>query len=458
MKRLVQSSLAWSFLAQFFKFGGTLLVLPVALRKLTEEELGLWYVLTGIGALAIRADFGFSPTLARGMSYLLAGARRLAPNSASPGATADFELVRLYVRTVRDIYLGVAALAVLVLFAATAYLFWRFGDTPQAFPLSLTWGCYALGILVNMYGEGWLALVNGANLVRHAQQLTLAANLVGLGFAIAGLLAGWGLLALTASFLVGGLVLRLGCWMVFRSCLPQALPSRQHRFQRELFKQIWPVAWRSGLVGLGGFLIFNTNTQLTAFFFGLREAASYGLSFQLFQVGLLLCALPTTVRVPQINGLRAQGQTAEAWRQFVRRHLLGLVLFAGGGMGVVWLGDDLVRLIGANKTLLPWPWLALMAVIYFLEYNHSNCATFILTGNEVPFVRAAMYSGLAILLGGCLIAPRWGVPGLLVTVAVVQATWNNWWVPWRAWRAAHGPPLASSPEAIESDPSMRQPR
>lgn len=438
MKRLLKSSLAWSFLAQFFKFGATLLVLPVALRKLSEDELGLWYVITGIGVLAIRADFGFSPTLARGMSYLMAGARRLAPNSTATGASIDFELVRSYVRTVRDIYLGVAGMAVAVLLAATAYLLWRFGKTPQTYPLAITWGCYALGILVNMYGEGWLALLNGANLVRQAQQLTLVANVVGIGMAVLGLLAGFGLLALTLSFLVGGLVLRIGCWLVFRACLPEALPTRAHRFQRELFTQIWPVAWRSGLVGLGSYLIFNTNTQLTAYFFGLKEAASYGLSFQLFQVGLQLCSLPTMVRVPAINALRAQGRTAEAWRQFVLRHATGMVLFALGGVAVTLWGDDLLRLISTTKTLLPWPWLALMAVIYFLEFNHSNCATFILTGNEVPFVRAAVYSGLAIFLIGSILAPHWGISGLLLTVAVVQASWNNWWVPRRAWQAAHG--------------------
>jgi O-antigen/teichoic acid export membrane protein len=445
VKRLLKSSLAWSFLAQFFKFGATLLVLPVALRKLTEDELGLWYVITGIGVLAIRADFGFSPTLARGMSYLMAGARRLAPNSTATGASIDFELVRSYVRTVRDIYLGVAAIAVVVLLAATAYLMWRFGRTPQTFPLSLTWGCYGLGILVNMYGEGWLALLNGANLVRQAQQLTLAANVAGIGLAVLGLLAGYGLLALTVSFLIGGLILRIGCWLVFRACLPQALPTGAHRFQRELFTQIWPVAWRSGLVGLGSYLIFNTNTQLTAFYFGLKEAASYGLSFQLFQVGLQLCSLPTTVRVPAINALRAQGRTTEAWRQFFVRHTAGLALFALGGIAVTVWGDDLLRLISTTKTLLPWPWLALMAVIYFLEFNHSNCATFILTGNEVPFVRAAVYSGLAIFLIGSVMAPYWGISGLLITVAAVQASWNNWWVPRRAWQAAHPPAAGGNP-------------
>jgi hypothetical protein len=27
---------------------------------------------------------------------------------------------------------------------------------------------------------------------------------------------------------------------------------------------------------------------------------------------------------------------------------------------------------------------------------------------------------------------------LLGTVFVVQAAWNNWWVPWLAWRAVRG--------------------
>src|SRR5689334_17996727 len=77
--RVVRTAVAWSFLATALRFGSALFVLPIILRTVPSEELGLWYVFLSFGALATLVDFGFAPTISRVTSYLWAGAQELRP-------------------------------------------------------------------------------------------------------------------------------------------------------------------------------------------------------------------------------------------------------------------------------------------------------------------------------------------------------------------------------------------
>ena len=79
LNRIFRTAVAWSFIATALRFGSALFVLPLLLRSVPSEELGLWYVFLSFGALATLVDFGFSTTINRVTAYLWAGARELSP-------------------------------------------------------------------------------------------------------------------------------------------------------------------------------------------------------------------------------------------------------------------------------------------------------------------------------------------------------------------------------------------
>src|SRR5215475_8482539 len=79
LKRTWNSAVAWTFLATFLRLGASVLVLPVLLRKLPPNHLGLWYVFGTIGGLAVLLDFGFEPTITRMAAYAWGGATRFVP-------------------------------------------------------------------------------------------------------------------------------------------------------------------------------------------------------------------------------------------------------------------------------------------------------------------------------------------------------------------------------------------
>jgi len=65
LKRLHNSTVAGSWVSNVLRLAIGVLLLPLVLGKLSTKELGMYYVLLSLVALAPVIDFGFSPTIVR---------------------------------------------------------------------------------------------------------------------------------------------------------------------------------------------------------------------------------------------------------------------------------------------------------------------------------------------------------------------------------------------------------
>src|SRR6266478_1189556 len=106
--RANQSAVAWSFLATGFRLLSGVLVLPLMVRRLPSDHLGLWYVFLSLQGIASLFDLGFSPAVTRAAGYLWAGAQQLrefgiAPVDADTHANLqpNYELLSSLVATMR---------------------------------------------------------------------------------------------------------------------------------------------------------------------------------------------------------------------------------------------------------------------------------------------------------------------------------------------------------------------
>src|ERR1035438_2635032 len=75
-QRVHRSAVAWSFVATLLRVGASIFVLPLVLRKMPPDQLGLWYVFGTIGGMASLLDLGFEPTITRMASYAWGGASK----------------------------------------------------------------------------------------------------------------------------------------------------------------------------------------------------------------------------------------------------------------------------------------------------------------------------------------------------------------------------------------------
>lgn len=70
-----KSDIVWNYLGIITSLGSQVILLPILIKFLEPDVLGLWYIFVSIGSLVLLFDFGFNPTIARTVSYCWSGAK-----------------------------------------------------------------------------------------------------------------------------------------------------------------------------------------------------------------------------------------------------------------------------------------------------------------------------------------------------------------------------------------------
>lgn len=114
------ADILWNYVGTFVSMASGFFLLPLLMRYLTSDELGLWYVYVAIANLAVLFEFGFNPTFARNIVYVISGARKLSAEGCNPESIQegiDWHLLNVVIHASKVVY---AALAVLVLLLLVA--------------------------------------------------------------------------------------------------------------------------------------------------------------------------------------------------------------------------------------------------------------------------------------------------------------------------------------------------
>ncbi len=437
--RASQSAVIWSLFAVVLRVLGGILVLPLVVRRLPSDHLGLWYVFLSLQGIASLFDLGFSPAVTRAAGYLWVGAQELRKfgvariGAATPEAAApNFALLNDLVATMRLYYrfFGLASGAIMLI-AGGAWIWSKTQNLPDATALRLSYVVFTLGGFLNATGDLWPALLCGINGVRQAQKILLGAALINLIVTGVGLLAHLGIWALVIGTVASGFFIRWCGRLAFFDMAGKGVYQRA-RPDFDLISRLWPTAWRSGLVSLGGFLVLSANILVCSAFLNLRLTALYGLSLGLITMLASASSTFTQIKLPLVNQLRAAGQTARIIDLWIQRTRLTIICyFVGGGFLLVG-GNPALQLIGSKTMLLPSGQLALALVIMGLEMHHTLYAGLIISENQNPFVAPALISGTATVLLSILLTPLIGVWGMLIAQGFTQACFNNWWTIYRA--------------------------
>ena len=446
-RRITSSAVAWSFLVTALRTGGAVLVLPLILRLLPTEQLGMWYVFGSIGSFAALLDVGIGPMATRVAGYFWAGAKRVqafgihAGEENAPDGQPNYSGLRDLAATLRRYYkfLGVSVFLVMF-FGGGAWVWYKSRGLGSQTTIRGAYLIWCLAALLNFTGDLWPYLLSGIGEVLKAQQILFASLVVYYTFAAAGLLLGTRLLALVGANLLMGLVMRQAGRWILQKQLAAGGGASGGEYRPELLKTIWPNAWRLALVSLGAFLIVQANTLICSAFLGLKAAASYGLTMQ---VVMLISGLSTTwvlVKMPLINQLRAQHRNLEIADLFARRVRLSLITYALGALGFLLIGPWFLTWLHSKTHWIPTGPLILLLVTQMLEMHHALYGSLVLSENRNPFLRPALASGVMIVALSCFLTPRIGLYGMILSAAVVQAAFNNWWTVWRGITGLHVEP------------------
>jgi O-antigen/teichoic acid export membrane protein len=439
-KRLQSSTVAWSWVFNAFRLGAGLILLPLVLTKLSIADLGMYYVLLGLAAFAPVLDFGFGPSIARFITYAMAGAEDIQPQGLGTPARSggpNFALLWNLLYTTRTLYRYLSLVVLVVLGISGTYIVeLRVYETSSPALTRLAWAITLAASVWDIYSGWWVTYLRNSNQVLHAVRIGVYALLLRLLIAAGLLIGGAGLLSLpVATFLSSILqrqLARAGCHRLL------ALhPAPQSVEVRKYFRILWPNTWRLGVQFASSYLTSNANMAICLFVLGLSANARYGLSIQLLTILAGMASAWTAVKWPIIGQLRAQHDYEAVKKILAPRIWLQNATFIAGAVGLVFLARPLLGVVGGGKQILAPVWFVLLALNSFLEMQFAIWGTLISLENRLPHLWPLVATNcLSLVLSLALIhITPLGLGALVLGPLISGSLFHYWYWPGYATRS-----------------------
>ena len=425
----------WSYAASFMKIASQALLLPIVLKILPSELIGIWTIFITINSFSILFDFGFSPSFTRNVTYVFSGVGTLKVNgfesARKENQTVDYGLLKGLISAMRWFYLRIAVILFLLLATiGTHYIYLLLqnynGEHREVY---IAWALLCGINTYSLYTLYYDSLMLGKGLVKKTKQIIIIGQSVSLIFAAILLLAGYGLVAIVSAQVLAIIIRR---WMSYRafftSEIKQSLNNIMIRSQKEVLKAIYPNAFKIGLTILGSFMVRQSAIFIGSLYLSLEDIASYGITYQLIAVMAVMSEIYMNTFQPKIAHLRITDNNQAIKKLYLKGLFLMLLTYIAGGMGLMIFGEWALRIMGSNTQLMPQLLILAAIVVSFLTSNQNIAELILLSKNEVPFFKASLLTGaFAIVL--LVLLFNLANPGLWIMVAapgLALAVYQNW--------------------------------
>jgi O-antigen/teichoic acid export membrane protein len=443
----VDPAVAWGMLRVGVAGVVTLVTIVLVAHGFTPRIQGYHYTFLSLAALQVFAEMGLGQVITQFASHEWARLRFDETGGIAGDPDARSRLAGLARFAFRWYAVGGALLGVLMAVAGTVY-FSRTADDGVAWRGPWLLLCAGIGARLCLL-PAW-ALLEGCHQVAAAHRYRVLETAAG-SFALwVGIVGGAGLWA-TAAGLGAGALAAVAATVARRRSFFRSLRAAPAGPRLDWRAEIWPMQWRIALSWLAGYLAFSTFTPILFHVRGPEMAGRLGMTWNLIAALTSVAAAWGVARAPAFGGLIAEARFRELDRQLARllaATILTAVLGAGAIGGAVLALQDLHPGLAARLLdPLPTALFLLGAVVNVSTYPLS---VYLRAHKREPYVIPSAISGIAIVLGSLLLAPRYGAAGMaagyLATVAVMTpvAVWI-WHRCRREWHPAPGPDPVPDP-------------
>jgi O-antigen/teichoic acid export membrane protein len=417
----------------FLRLASGLIVLPLLVKQLSGEELGMYFVFLSLTALIPIIDFGFNPAIGRFVTYAMAGAATLKSHgihpTERPSSGPNFRLLWRLLRTTRQLYGGLALTGFVLVGLWGTYLVWiKVHECADPAHVWIAWGLTLTALTVELYSSWWNTFLYNTNEVLSSARISFGAQTFRILLSIVLLLAGAKLYSVPLAALAGTLTNRI---LARRACLKVLgpRPSDLHAETQNLVALLWPNTWRAGVHYVSNYLRVNANTAICASAFGLATTAEYGLSVQVMFIALGMASVWTQVKWPAVGQFRTKNDYLGLQRMMRPRFLLQFTTFVVLAGGAILILPALLAGFDPDKKMLPLALLLLLGVNAFLELGFTFWTTLISSENRLPYLWPTVITNVT-SLALCLTlvhATGFGVASLVLAPLAAGLLFNYWY-------------------------------
>jgi len=381
------------------------LLLPIALTRLSTAEIALWYFFRIITDLRPIIDMGFGPTFVRQIAYAYGGSKEyekpIQNISDGDNPKSNLDLVERTFFTMEAVY----GRLTIIFFSSLAVL----GSIAVIRPIRqidnqitgwLAWGVVILGSAFFLRGNSYTSFLQGSNNIPLYRRWEALFLLAAIPSSIVVLLLGGGLLGLviTEQFWIFVAVLRNR--RLTASIIPFNLNQTiKEKYSKDIFKSIWPRAWRSGIGVIMSYGVMQFSGLIYSQFGDTSSVAAYLLSLRFAQNISTFSRVPFYSRLPQMATLYARNKQDQlisiAQRGMNYSHWLFSLGFIGFGISAPYL----LIIINSNTSFVPQSLWALMGLGFFAErFGAMHLQLYTLTNKVVWHIANGISGAIAVVV------------------------------------------------------------
>ncbi len=429
-RRLSNSAVIWIWAVMVIRLSNFVLILPLVLRTLPSEMVGLWYVMLNLIGGVTLIELGMSAAISRHVSFALAS------------ATPDYSRIHSLIISSRRLYAFLATAVLLLSLAAGTWLTISHQATMfSAIPL-ISFGLMAGASSIRMLGLYWNPMLVGMNKVRQAQQVQFFGILASYVVTLAGLLLGAGVIALAIGQCVTLLYPMLRSRHLFRKQFPEVFQASAIDSE---WRDIWFATWRTGLVMLGTWLGTHGLIVVSGQMLTLETSASFAVCFTIVFTIHSVSQSWLLARYPTISSMWATGKTNEL-RALVRTRLaLSMATMLAGGSCVWLLLPTFLQWVGSQTVPLPPLTLAFLLVMTALDLYVGAHSGVLIACNRFPHLRPVLIAGVGTVCLAFVLVGKFEVDGIISAALVCILGVTLWLVPMQFRRVLREkPPLTAA--------------
>jgi O-antigen/teichoic acid export membrane protein len=430
-----KKDIAWNFIATFMRVASGVIILPLVLRLMPTQEVGLWNVFITVGSLAGLLDFGFSNSFSRNIAYIFAGVKTLRStgyeNVESDDKSIDYGLLKSVISSMKMYYGVISGFFLLVFIVASPFyltpILQKYSGNHH--DIWVSWFIYGVLIAYQLYTYYYNSLLTGRGQIKNVLQITVIGQSSRIVASVICLLLGYGIISLVIGQLVSDIVNRTLCYLIFYDKDTKRNMQVTNKLPvKEVLSIMTPNAVKIGITSIGSFFINKVVMFVAPLYLSLSDVASFGTTKQMIDLIISFGGIWMGTYYPKINLYRVKNDNTGMKRLYLKAKTNMFLSFLICGVGLVVAGPLLLDIIHSKTQLLPTAMIGVFLLISYLDANQGLATTMLLTKNEVPFMQAVLFSGIAtvLLLYLSLEFTQFGIWGMIISAGIAQSVYQNW--------------------------------
>lgn len=411
-------------------------LLPLLMHFLSSDELGLWYVYIAVANLAMLFEFGFNPTFARNIVFVVSGARKLSAegrDAASVGEGVDWHLLNVLIRASKIAYAFIAIVTLVGLATVGSLYMAYITEGLEGASVWPSWVLFCVAIFLNLYFLYSITVLRGYGDVAGENRAKTFAKLAQLAVSAVLLACGAGLIGAAIGYVVNSVLMRAFAFVRLRKHREiqeeRASDPKKVSFNeiRGVLGTVGHLAWRDGVVQLACYSSTQGMSIIASLYLGLAETGTYSILLQLVTaIYNFACAYPKSF-FPSMQAAFASGARERQVKIVSSGAVAYWALFLFGSCGVFFVILPVLPLFKPDVQidyLLFWTLAGYMALLQ----HHSVFCCYIISMNEIPYMGGYLVAavvGLVLAYVFCGIF-GWGAWGIIASQALSQIIYNNW--------------------------------